>query len=399
MLTNMKNLRFSALFCVFSFLLIGCSPITRVSSSKRIPDKGNSNLIITEFLTGSSPSDRAIEISNTSEEVVNLDGFAISIYKRMEKKPGYVIRLDNFSILPHGCFVVTSPDSCDEIKKKANIITEDFFCDGTWPVALTYQGEILDILGQIGYQTEFAKRKSLVRKEEYFIEREAFNSYDWMSYPADDFSNLGTYKATITEEELLEGPKLTEEMAELPFITEYKGEFVGGGGFVEVTLGSMGDGDTTRFNFPSSLREYGIYSNESVRYLKINTPEIQHGDEIDAQPWGYAAKEYNNNVLRNAKHFIVQTEKFNAYRETYDRMLLYVWYSNKDNPLLSDYRCLNCEMLKQGLAFTYFASDNAINNPLLYKGLSYTSIFMNAEAYATKMGLKIHGEIDPNFNY
>ena len=389
------------LSCAFVCILTGCVPEANPSSSgiNKPAFYGKSDILFTEFITGSSPSNRALEISNLSDKDVSLDGYSVNIYRRMETTPKYKISLNGKQIKAKSSFVIASSDSKDLYTSKADLVTADLVVDGTWPVALVKDNKIVDMLGQIGYQTEYGKQKDLVRKDDYLENKESFDSYEWIAYQTDDVSRLGNYYDSISDVELLWGPKLTEEMASLPFIYEKKGTYVGGGGFIEVDLAYCGDGDTTNFYFPSSLREYGIGSRESTRYLKINTPETQHGTEIDAQPWGYKAQEYNNSILNSAKHYIVQTERDSSFRETYDRMLLYVWYSNESNPQLSDYKCLNFEMVEVGLARCYFYDENAYNNPLLYKGISYTNFFLNAEAHAKKLGLKIHGEIDPDFNY
>ncbi len=80
-------------------------------------------------------------------------------------------------------------------------------------------------------------------------------------------------------------------------------------------------------------------------------------------------------------------------------MLAYVWYSNVENPEPSDYIMLNFVMVREGYAWLYFANESLTNDTMFYKQLAYTNFMRNAEIRAENLGIKIHGEKDPNFNY
>lgn len=388
----MKN---KVLYLLPCLALVSCGISTNNSANPNY--FGNSDILITEFLVGNSVNNRAVEISNLSGNEILLDDYKLCIYKSNASNPHINIDLNGYKIGSKSTFIIVYSKSDEDLKAKSNLITDDLMVDGTWPISLNYKDKIVDVLGTIGYGTEYGKAADLVRKTEYLNNRYSFDAFEWLKFHHDDYSHLGTYSDIgLTDEEIIYGPRLTEEMAKLPFVGE---DGNGGGGFTKVELAYTGDGDTTNFYFDSSLEQYGIRSRESIRYHQINTPEIQHGNSIDAQPWGEEAKKYNNQILNNAKHFIIQCEKGGALRETYGRMLCYVWYANVDNPQLSDYRCLNNEMLRVGLAFTYFTNDLSYNIPLMYKGLSYATIFKNTELNAKKQGLKVHGEKDPSFNY
>lgn len=353
-----------------------------------------SPIIFTEVIKSTSAYDRAIEIANISNETQSLNSFSINIYPNNETKPIQIIPLEG-ELESKETFVIAHPLAKEEILNKANLLIDDLKVDGTWPISLNMDNEVVDVLGIIGYQNDYASKADLVRKKEFFVNRNKFNPYDWIKYPEYETSFLGNLDITLTNEEMLEGPKLTKENFELPFVVDGKGT----GGAVEVNLGYLGDGDTTTFIFPSSVTGEYVSSSESVRYLGINTPETQHGDYIDAQPWGYAAKAYNNKILRNAKHFVIQTAVDGAIRETYGRFLAFVWYSNKENPSYNDYILLNFEMVKEAYAFQLWMEPSYYKDPNIYKKISYRSLFDNAELKVKNEGKRIHGEIDPDFIY
>ncbi len=377
-----------------SLILCGCTN-TNINNEDKIDFYKNSPLLFSEFYKGLSAYDRAVELYNTSNESIDLSEFSIKIYRPLTQEVHSTIEL-NGSLKEKSTFVIVDSKADTLIKEKADLIVEKLHIDGSWPLSINKGEKVCDVLGQIGYQTDFGKYSDLVRKNEFFVGRESIDKYDWIRYQPNDITHLGTIEDTMSELELLGGPKLTEASFNKEFVLS-NGDC--GGGAVEVSLQYVGDGDTTTFRFPNSVVGEYVSSRESVRYLSINTPEIQHGDSIDAQPWGYEAKRYNNEILNNAKHYVIQSSEGSSLRDNYGRMLAYVWYTNKDNPSPSDYICLNFEMVINGLAFIYFTADNNRIDPMTYKQVSYVDILKNAELYAKRLGIKIHGEEDPSFNY
>lgn len=353
----------------------------------------DSELIFSEIQIGSSLQNRALEIFNKSEFDISLNNYSIEIYEKSNITPYKIINLSG-TLSSNSTYVIVYSESHDELKNKADLISNDLIIDGTWPISLKRGNVICDVLGRIGYQNNYGRQLDLVRKREFLIGRTVFYSYDWIRYSKDDYSHLGTIETTLSEEELLEGPKLTSEDFNKPLVNS---DGSCGGGAVPVTLKYKGDGDTTQFYFSNVTSPY-IQSYERVRYLGINTPETQHTN-IQAQPWGYAAQDYNNKIINNAKAFAIQTSTSSQLREAYGRMLAYVWYSNVENPKPSDYTMLNFEMVREGYAWLYFANDSLISDTMYYKKLTYTNFMRNAEIRAENLGIKIHGEKDPNFNY
>ena len=393
----MSNSRIISLFFLISLSVSSCTLFKKKSnsSSSLVNDKTtNSPLIFTEFHRGYNTNNRAIELYNNSSDNISLSEYKINIYKQNETDPHISISLEG-SLKPYTTYVIVYSESEQELKNKADRITDQLMVDGSWPVLLMHNNEVADSLGKVGFQYDYSINADIARKKEFLVGREIMDTYDWIKYDADNIDMLGTVAVTLSEEELLMGPKLTADDFATPFIQDG----YGGGGAMEVTLAYTGDGDTSNFNIPSSQVGEYLYSRESVRYYAINTPEIQHGDEISAEPWGNAAKKYNNNVLKNAKKFALQTLAGGSFRDTYDRLLAFVWYSNKSNPEPEDYVLLNFEMVREAYAFMYFAKNTENRYTMFYKSLSYIHFIENAELRAKNNGWKIHGEKDPDFQY
>lgn len=387
----MKNKLVFIPLLISTLLLSGC--FSHKKTNKDFQFEKDSPLIFSEFHRGYFSNDRAIEIYNKGNDDINLNEYQICIYKQNNKEPYQTISLSG-TLEAKKTFVIVHDQSSDSLKEKADLI-EELMVDGTWPISLNHKDKIVDVLGKIGFQHDYSTYTDIARKNEFLIGREEMNNYDWIKYDADKIDLLGTIDVTISEEELLQGQRLTTEDFSRPFIQNG----YGGGGAIKVKLAYTGDGDTTNFYLDSSDISGDLSSREIIRYLGINTPEIQHGTSIDAEPWGYAAKRFNNQVINNAKSFAIQTSKGGSYRDTYGRLLGYVWYSNLTNPQPEDYMCLNFEMVREAYAFTFF--DAVTNNryTMFYKSVSYTNIMKNAELRAKNNGWKIHGEIDPDFNY
>lgn len=121
----------------------------------------------------------------------------------------------------------------------------------------------------------------------------------------------------------------------------------------EVTVKTYIDGDTTHFYVPSTVTGDGIVDGVlKARYLGINTPESTG----QIEPWGKKASNYTKETLSKATSIIIESET-NIWNpdSTGERYLVWVWYKTDE---MSDYRCLNMEILQQGLAIASKFSDS-----------------------------------------
>lgn len=368
--------------------LVEVSSSSLLTSEISIPPV-NKNIILTEMNTGTTYSDRAIEISNIGEEDVALNHYAINVYRNWSDIPTETIALDGYVINAKSCFVIAYSEAKKEIKDKANLITAKYLNDGTYPVSLSFYGQVVDTIGEIGNIYDFAKAAVLVRLKEYFTQYKKFKEYRWIRYPINTLETLGNYDV-ISEEDLLDGPKLTDEFFNKPFCDNATN---GNGGVLEVSYLYNIDGDTTRFNYGSDYDEYEISGSLSTRYYGVNTPEIAHSDDEEPDPYGDEAKAFTQRMLNSAKHYIVQSVNGYSLHETYGRMLCYIWITNKENPEISDYQLLNFLIVKNGFSRPGFIDRKASYNSLMtYQGISYVEYLYYANTYAELLGLNIHSK-------
>lgn len=148
----------------------------------------------------------------------------------------------------------------------------------------------------------------------------------------------------------------------------------------EVTVKTFVDGDTTHFNVSASVAQSGVLK---ARYLAVNTPEVTGKIE----EYGKKAAAFTREKLTNAVSIIVESDdhKWNL-DSTGERHLVWVWYKPDED---SDYRCLNLELLQNGLC----KANSTANN-------RYGSICSNALDQARARKLNVYsGQKDPDFYY
>ena len=139
------------------------------------------------------------------------------------------------------------------------------------------------------------------------------------------------------------------------------------------------DGDTSHFDVPTSFDATGTVK---ARYLAVDTPESTgHIEE-----WGKAASRFTQEKLSNAVSIIIESDGATWTKDGNGRYLSWVWYKPTAD---ADYRCLNIELLQEGLGASSKASENR-----------YGSIAVAAIAQATTEKLYMFsGKKDPEFPY
>ena len=347
------------------------------------------DLIFSEFYVGESYADRAVELANVGDKELDLSKYHINIFRdggQEKAKPTDKIYLEG-TLKSGETYVIAYSDAKEEIKAKANLISEDLLNDGTFPMTINNSKEqVIDYLGYPGYFYNLAQHADAVRKVEK-LSASTYNAYDWIRYPTSNLDNLGNLNC-VDNETLFKGPKLTQADFDKPYAVS---NTEAGGGAMEVTLGYTIDGDTTRFNFGNKYSEYGISGSNSMRYYGINTPELAHNGN-PADPYGPEARDFTNNIINTAKHFVVQSIEGYNLTETYGRLLGYVWVSFENNPSPSDYILLNHYILQNGYARVGRIERGSYNDNMLYNGISYVEYLYDAQQYAIANKLHIYEE-------
>ena len=139
------------------------------------------------------------------------------------------------------------------------------------------------------------------------------------------------------------------------------------------------DGDTTHFDVPKDFDSTGLVK---ARYLAIDTPESTG----QIEEWGKAASNFTKEKLSTAYSIVIESETDRWNFDANGRYLVWVWYKPSAD---ADYRCLNIELLQNGLGGGS-SSSNSI----------YGEIAVAAIAQASKEKLYMFsGQKDPDFPY
>lgn len=153
-----------------------------------------------------------------------------------------------------------------------------------------------------------------------------------------------------------------------------------GGSVLETTVVCYVDGDTTHFAVPESIAPGGVLK---ARYLGVNTPECTGMVE----PYGKKAAAFTQDKLSGAQSILIESEDEDWHLDsTGGRYLVWVWYQPKGE---EGYRCLNVELLQNGLAV-----------PTSVTNSRYRDSCVSALNQAKTQGLNLYsGQPDPDFCY
>ena len=163
-----------------------------------------------------------------------------------------------------------------------------------------------------------------------------------------------------------------------------------------VTLRSCTDGDTANFIQDDYVDDTHAPITIKTRFLGINTPE----STAKVEPWGKKASIFCKKILtdaqadadeHNTKNIILINNPGAAFEEkdsSGGRWLAFIWYRPT---YTADWRLLNLEMVEQAYSRNYLFSDDRVCN--------YRDAFEQAEENVKKCGYRVHGEVDPDYDY
>ena len=139
------------------------------------------------------------------------------------------------------------------------------------------------------------------------------------------------------------------------------------------------DGDTSHFEVSTSVDPSGVIK---ARYLAVDTPESTG----QIEEWGKAASRFTKEKLSTATSIILESETDRWNFDGNGRYLVWIWYQPS---LGAEYRCLNLELLQNGLGASSSASEGR-----------YGATAVAAINQATQEKLYMFsGEKDPEFPY
>ena len=173
------------------------------------------------------------------------------------------------------------------------------------------------------------------------------------------------------------------------YVSSFKFNKSSGRKYVKVTTKLLIDGDTTHFyiadedrsQFPEGhlIRSDGILK---LRYLGIDTPESTG----QIQEWGKTASNFNKSKLSNATEIYVESNDGNWNLDsTGSRYLGYVWYKTAQD---SELKCLNLEILQEGLSYVKSVGD-----------LCYKDVFQKTYSQSLELELPVFSKAASSWRF
>lgn len=141
----------------------------------------------------------------------------------------------------------------------------------------------------------------------------------------------------------------TPETTHIDYVAQTKLDMDGPTQKQEVKWGARShiDGDTSHFEVPRSFNSSGIVK---ARYLAVDTPESTG----QLEQYGKAASRFTQEKLSNATSIMIESDGEAWEYDGNGRYLCWVWYKGEGD---ADYRCLNIELLQNGLGASSSASE------------------------------------------
>ena len=148
-----------------------------------------SELFISEYIEGSS-NNKYIEIYNPTNSAITLtDNYSIQIFSNGSHSSTTIQLIG--SIAPFGVFIVSH--SSASLGVVGSQLTGSLNFNGDDVVALANTTTIIDIVGVVGNDIDFAKDIGFKRKNTTQEPTVLFDELEWDQLSGDDFSNLGSH--------------------------------------------------------------------------------------------------------------------------------------------------------------------------------------------------------------
>ncbi|WP_188455980.1 5'-nucleotidase C-terminal domain-containing protein [Virgibacillus oceani] len=177
------------LFLIFTLVFMNYSMILVNAESNEVAAR---DLFISEYVEGSSYN-KAIEIYNGTGDLVDLSNYTLELYSNGAMEPSQSVTLSG--TLEHNDVYVISHQSADpEIMAETDLENSAVVnFNGDDVVVLQKNNEAIDVLGEIGTNSDFAKDVTLVRDPSVTSASETYDDAEWIEYAKDTFAYLGNH--------------------------------------------------------------------------------------------------------------------------------------------------------------------------------------------------------------
>lgn len=168
---------------------------TGLSSVARSPiQDSDGGLLITEYVEGSS-FNKALELTNTSDQNLSLEGYSLELYSNGNTEPSNVMTLDNLGTLAAGdSLTIAHPRASSELLSLSDTTSNVVNFNGNDAVALLDANhQVTDMVGTLGSADYFGQDTTLRRDTSIHTGSTTYDPDQWEAFPIDSFSDLGSF--------------------------------------------------------------------------------------------------------------------------------------------------------------------------------------------------------------
>ncbi|KKB33601.1 5'-nucleotidase C-terminal domain-containing protein [Bacillus thermotolerans] len=230
------------------------------------------DLFISEYVEGSS-FNKAIEIYNGTGTSINLADYQLQLYSNGSSEPSQSVTLSG-TLDSNDVFVAAHEQADEAILAQADLRKSSVVnFNGDDAIALSKNGTIIDVIGDIGSKEEYAENVTLIRNAAILSGSSVYKDTEWTSHPSDTFNYLGSHLSDESDIEVPQEPVHASSIAEVRELTDG----------TQVTVEGIVTADSTAISNGSQLTTYIQDETGGINVFAFEQgtlPSVQQGDRI-----------------------------------------------------------------------------------------------------------------------
>lgn len=190
-----------------AYLIVGAFALGALAAAPPAAAAQGSPLFLSEVIEGSS-NNKAVEVYNATDSAVDLSGYRIEVFfNGGSSSTAFPL---SGSLASHDVFVFASATANAAILAQADLTTTTGLFNGDDAIALTKDGQILDVFGQIGFDPgsfwgsgkDITQDRTLQREPDSCGDMNGADAFvpttGWDVFPQDTVTGLGSHTSNCT---------------------------------------------------------------------------------------------------------------------------------------------------------------------------------------------------------
>lgn len=171
------------------------STLSVMVAASAVSFNASADLIFSEYIEGSS-NNKALELHNTGDSAISLDGYRIELYSNGNTSVQNSLDLSG-SLAAGDVYVIANPSAAAAIMSVSDTTSTVTYFNGNDVLLLKQNGQVLDRIGQLGNDAYFGANVTLVRKTDISNGDPQFDlpfdpAAQWNAYDSNTFEYLGS---------------------------------------------------------------------------------------------------------------------------------------------------------------------------------------------------------------